>query len=339
MATVFGGDVNGIRVSLFGGGHAYYELRSESGRFVRFLAAFGGILVNIISGLLPFMFMRRFLKNRAWVFFLVLFGMVSLLGAISYCTLGFYYEQGDPFAWIEGPSSVSQWLWFPFLILCPFTSYIAIRSYSVLCDQLFPTRTFTGRFVMVVLTLGVAGCAYVALYSLAGQRLMTWDAPTLAYERAEHEVKKSKMEELSKGFRKSYPELSEAEIRNLIQRMQIVVKPEEIPKRFPLKPVIAGLFVLGAVIAIRRRKRPLPYPDVDLAPRHTAFAVIASAAVLGLLVWTDGWILGGSVAGSPGKRKVLDISLDQGIKRYVVPHETAFCDRSSRIYIEIRSLI
>ena len=53
MAATFGGEVNGVRVSLFGGGEAYYHLKTQSGLYVRFLVAFGGILVNMLSGLLP----------------------------------------------------------------------------------------------------------------------------------------------------------------------------------------------------------------------------------------------------------------------------------------------
>ena len=63
MAATFGGEVNGVRVTLFGGGEAYYHLKMQSGLSVRFLVAFGGIIVNMLSGLLPFIFIHRFKRN------------------------------------------------------------------------------------------------------------------------------------------------------------------------------------------------------------------------------------------------------------------------------------
>jgi hypothetical protein len=291
MAATFGGEVNGVRVSLFGGGKAYYHLKMQSGLYIRFLVAFGGILVNMLSGLLPFIFIRR-LKNRpVWTLFLALFGMVSLLGATAYSSLGFYYQVGDPVAWIEGEPGREEWSWIPFLAVSPFVSYFAVKSYSILNERWFPSKTFRNRVRMMALTLGIVGCAYTGLYGLTGQRSITLDAPILAFQNAQREALKTKVEALYKKFRETHPELSDDEVRRLAEQTPAIVKPDEVPKRFPLPPVIAILYTAGALLALWRTKGVMSGSIIRISPRSAIFSVALAGAVLGLLVWTGGWVL------------------------------------------------
>ncbi len=289
-ASAFGGHVNGIRVSLFGGGHVYYHLKMESGLFVRFVVAFGGILVNMLSGLLPLMFVRRLAPRPMWALFSMLFGMVSLLGAIAYSALGFYYDQGDPVAWTKGPSPFGGWLWIPFIAVSPFISYFAAKSYVTLNERLFPARTFLSRFSIMVLTLGITGCVYAGLYGLTAQQSMALDAPSLAYQRAEKEVRDHKRNELHRRLRESHPELSETDVERMVERTPIVVKPHEVPKKFPLKPIIAILYSGGALLALRNVKKSMSSSLVRIDPRFVILAVVLAATALGVLAWTGGWL-------------------------------------------------
>jgi hypothetical protein len=290
MAVIFGGDVNGVRVSLFGGGRVYYNLNAQSGLYVHFLVAFGGIIVNILSGLLPFIFIRRFNNNPIWTLFFILFGMVSLLGAIAYSALGFYYQVGDPVAWIEGPLQRETWFWIPFLVVSPFVSYFVLKSYSMVNERLFPAKTILNRVCTMILTLGITGSAYAGLYGMTGRQSTALNAPSSAYQHAKKKVKKMKIEALYRNLRENRPELSEAEVRRLVEQTSIVIKPDEVPKKFPLKPVIAILYTAGGLLALRRIKSGMSDSIMRISTQPAIFTVALAGAVLGLLAWTGGWI-------------------------------------------------
>ena len=290
MAVAFGGHVDGIRVSLFGGGHAYYRLNMESGLIVRFLVSFGGIIVNLASGLLPLICIRRLGKRPGWDLFLILFAIVSLLGAIAYCALGFYYDQGDPVAWLKGASQPLRWLWVPFLIISPIVSYFAIKSYIILNETLFPARSFLGRSGTMFITLGITVVLYAGLYGLTGQSSVAVDSPSLAFQRAEDKVRETKKDRVFRKIRESHPELSEAEVRRLVERTPIIIRPDEVPKKFPLKPVIAALYAIGALFALGHVRGGMRAAPVRITPRTTIPAVISAGVALGLLVWREGWI-------------------------------------------------
>ena len=290
LALTFGGNVSGIRVSLFGGGRVFYQLEAGSGLLVRPLVAFGGIFINILTGILPFLYIRKLGKRPAWALFLSLFGMVSLLGALAYTSLGFYYDQGDPAAWHKDPSPVGTWFSIPFLVFSPFVSYFVIKSYSILTESWFPARTFQGRIGILILTLGLTGCAYAGLFGLTGQRVMALDTPSLAYQRAEKEVREIKKEELYRSLRKSRPELPEEDARELVEKMPIIVEPDDVPKKFPLIPIIVVLYAAGALFALQNTKGGMVDSYERIAPRSGIFAVALAGAILGVLAWTGGWI-------------------------------------------------
>lgn len=289
MAIALGGQVNAIQISPFGGGHVYYHLGGGSGLFLRFLAAFGGILINGLSGIGSILFVQRLSKRPGWAVFLNLLGMVSLLGAIAYSALGFYYDQGDPVAWIEGSSSDSEWFWIPFIILSPFVSYFAVRSYCILNEAWFPTKTCLGRIGMIILTLGITGCAYASLYQLTKQRSTAMDAPLIAYQRAEKEVRRVKKQLLYRTLRESHPEWTDEEIRRSVEKTPIMVKPEEVPKKFLLKPVIAFLYITGGIVAVLFKRGP-GETFMRISPRSAIWVAVLAGAVLGVLGWTEGWI-------------------------------------------------
>ena len=66
----------------------------------RFLISYGGIMINLLSGFAGILLAEKVWNNRVLALFLNLFGMVSILGAVTYSALGFYYGEGDPVSWL-----------------------------------------------------------------------------------------------------------------------------------------------------------------------------------------------------------------------------------------------
>jgi hypothetical protein len=216
--------------------------------------------------------------------------MASLLGGIAYAALGFYYGQGDPVAWMPDRPSGSTPLWIPFILLSPFASYYAFRSYVLLNENWNPSPSLFVRLRTLCLTLGLALCAYGGLYSLTAQASVAMDAPRADFHRAREEVKKQKTEQLARTLRESHPEWSAEEIRLYMEKEPVTVREHEVPRKFPLKPVIALLFLAGAVLAAGRPQRSDGGRRPAITPRTVAPAVLLSALVLALLMGTGGWV-------------------------------------------------
>ena len=297
-AAAMGGHVSAIRVTLLGGGKVSYHFERELVSSGLFLVAMGGIIVNIATGIVPFVVPGRLRKQPGWGLFLILFGMVSLLGAVAYCALGFYYEVGDPAKWIQGPSPGGGWLWVPFLVGSPIVSYAVMKTYFILSDGWFPADGLAGRIAVMALTLGVASFVYAGLYGLTSQRSVALDAPLLAYQRAEKGVRESKAEELNRKLRQAHPGLPETEIQRIARRNPIPVRPDEVSTKFPLKPVIAFLYAGGALFALRTGKREVPEMPGHIAPESAILVIATASALMGLLAWTDGWIYSERIVGT-----------------------------------------
>ena len=289
----FDGQVNGIRISLFGGGHVYYDLSETSGSFVRFLVSFGGIIINMFTGLFPFLLARRLKERPGWALFFLLFGMVSLLGATAYASLGFYYDQGDPVAWMKGPYPYSRLFWIPFLILSPFLSWYTVKTYAIFHERIIPTRTFQGRIRVTGVTLGLTFLLYFGLYALTDQSSTAIDSPTLAYQRAEHEIRQMKIDARYRELRKSYPNLTEDAARRMARETPILIEPGEVPQKFPLKPVIALLYLLGGLSALGNVEGGARHAPHTFRKRTVTLCVTLAFALLAMLWCTDGWVFKG----------------------------------------------
>ncbi len=287
--AIFGGRVNGIHISLFGGGWSYYQFDREIGSIARFVVAFGGILVNLLSGLLALWFVRR--SNPARNLFWALFAAISVLGATGYTVLGFYYQQGDPGEWLQNPSPLTAWLWIPFLMLAPYASYLTLKPYVLACESRFPARTYRGRAITVLLTLGLAGCLYTGLYVVTHQRSAALDAAATAYEEDKRRVLHAKREALAAKLREAHPELSAEAVRRMAEQASIAVDPGEVPRRFPLMPILAVLYLGGVLASIGGGGRSaLPRRIPRLSPGLVCWWAALAGIVLGVLMWSEGWL-------------------------------------------------
>ena len=289
-ALIFGGRVSGIYISLFGGGWTTYQFDREIGLSARFLVSLGGILVNFLSGLLALYVVSRSSRNPTRTLFLTLFAAVSVLGATGYIILGFYYQQGDPVAWMQSPASAAAWLWIPFLMLAPCASYLALKPYVLTCESRFPAFTYRGRATMVLLTLGVTGCLYTGLYIVTNQRSAALDAAATAYQEDRQRVLRAKRDVLAAKLREARPELSAEAVRRMAEQTSITVDPGEVPRRFPLLPVLAILFWGGVLASVGGRRGGLSGGIPPISLSLVCRSALLAGIVLGILVWSGGWL-------------------------------------------------
>lgn len=288
-AVLMGGEVSGIRMSLFGGGNAYYHFANDIGIPSSFAVAFGGILINLLTGASALFLAGKSGISRTWAMFLSVFGMISISGALAYACLGFYHEVGDPVAWVRGHSPLMGWLWVPFLAASPLAAYFGVRSFIGSIRQWFSVRRFTGKLVLLTLTLGFTVTIYTCLYLFTAQRSVALEIPSTAYARAEESIRQEKRIEIARQLRKTFPEWTENDLARALERLTIEVRPEEIPRTLPIVPILILSNVLGALLALRSGAETPP-----LTPPISSMVLLTHVAlaslVLGLLLTTNGWI-------------------------------------------------
>lgn len=286
---ISGGVVSAVRVSLLGGGQVLYSLPDGTGTPVRFFVALSGIAVNLITGALVLYLFRRPLKGDLLNGFWILFAGASLLGGSAYAALGFYYGQGDPVAWMGKGSNGVGWACVPFLTASPFLGYAAVKAFSSWVAHWFPSTSFSGRLMVLALTAGAAATAYAGLYQATGARSRAMDAPQAAYIEAERLVVRAKEEALADHLRRTIPGLSQDRIREIVERTPIEVRPEEVPRKFPLKAALAFLYGIGGMAALIRLRPPAPVRR-RLNAGPLILTVGLAAGVLAALAITGGWL-------------------------------------------------
>jgi hypothetical protein len=291
FVLLFGGRVNAIRISLLGGGHVYHDLPDGAGFLVHVVVAWAGIAMNLLTGAAVFAWLRRSPGGRPSHGFWILFAGASLLGGTAYAALGLYYGQGDPVAWMQRPAVGTFWWCLPFLVVSPFLGFVGVRAFLGWVEDWFPAVTRTRRGAVLLLTLGVASAAYAGLYQAAGARSRALDAPQAAVEQARKEALQSKREALARRIQREQPELGEDEVGRLVEKTPIHIRPEEIPQRPPLKPMLAVLFGAGGILALGCADSTGTGPRRRLRPRSILLSSFLAAGVLVLLGWTGGWVI------------------------------------------------
>jgi len=289
-----GGWVNAVHVSLLGGGRVLHELPDGAGTSVRLLVACSGIAVNLITGA---MVLHRFgipARGRLLDGFWILFAGVSLLGGTAYAALGLYYGQGDPVAWMDGGSVGISWACIPFLAAAPFLGFAAVERFSAWVGQWFPSRSFAGRILVLSITAGAAVGAYAGLYQATGARSRALDAPQAAFEEAKRQVVQERREDLARRLRVANPDLTNAQVQRMVEDAPVAVRPEEVPRKLPLKAILALLFGAGGLAALRRGTEASPTGG-RVPARAVVLASALAAGFMGTLFVTGGWIYG-----SPG---------------------------------------
>jgi hypothetical protein len=313
VAALFGANVKGIAVSLFGGGWTSYAFDDHAGPAPRALAAWGGIAVNVLTGLAALALVRP--QNQTsrttrapTALFMAIFAGVSLMGAVAYAALGLYYDAGDPVSWMDVPRGGLAWI--PWLAAAPVAAWIAMRRYGAVQEVLFassgereapaeraesgspggsPSRTGLRRIGIALATLGVAAGAYAGLYAIEGAPFVAADAASMAQRRAEREEMRRRFEEALARARVEHPGMAEEDLRRLVEATLAPLRPGDVPAKFPLVPVLAALFAAGGAAGLWSVKPsavlPVPFPS----PRAVALAAALAALLLVALAWIP-WV-------------------------------------------------
>jgi len=281
VALLSGGEVHRIKISLFGGGMVEADLGGDHLAVVM-LYWYSGILVNLITGALPFFFLNKIKRaNLLWALFWAVFVLTSLLGTFAYLVLGLYYEFGDPVNWVR---VTPQWLalsWIPFLIAAPVVSHTACRVYVSVQQRYIPSKDFFEGLKITCAALGISVLVYAGLFWLTDQRLASANAPLAAYQREATRIIEKKKEELAQRIRAVHPELTEAEIQARVNDTPIHVSRDEVPEKFPMVPVLAILFLLGALTALKKGEMErMKREDTVAHPKPEAVFLLCLLAVI-----------------------------------------------------------
>ncbi len=259
FAHLLGAHLRSIEVTLFAGGSVDWWYDCDRSWAYNFWPTAMGMLLNLFTGAIALAFARRFEGRPILGPLCAFFGAGSILLPLAYWIIGLYYGVGDPESlWVAHLSSAEYlalrshpWnglrLALPFLPLTPLISYWVVRPYCRIQQARFPSATHLGRVWVGVLTCGVAGVGYLALYALTDrfvpQHLIVFDAAKLAAKEAAH-------------------------------RAQPV-------GNFPVIPAVAFLYVLGAVLA--QRKSESASSAKPLSTRAVISVVLAAVAILALI--------------------------------------------------------
>jgi hypothetical protein len=290
VALIVGGEVHGIKVSLFGGGMVWADLGNCPGSAL-FIYCLAGIFVNLFTGTLPIVFSKKIKEmNVTWGLLWAVFAMTSLLGALAYLVLGIYYDFGDPVNWVQLTPHWFGLFWIPFLIVTPLAAYFASRLYILVQEKMFPTKNFMGRVKILLVTLGVSSLVYAGLFVWTNQSLASTDSSIAAYYREEARVIERKKDELAQRLQKTYPELTQEEIQARVDSTHIHVEPDEVPTRFPMIPVFVILCLLGGSTALPKRETSRAGPPMQPGAATVLMVCFLAAIVLSTLTYTNGFI-------------------------------------------------
>jgi hypothetical protein len=228
--------------------------------------------------------------NVTWGLLWSVFAMTSLLGALAYLVLGFYYDFGDPVNWVQVRPHGFGLLWIPFVVITPFAAYSASRLFILVQENMFPTKNFMGRIKILLATLGVSCLVYACLFVWTNQSLASINSSSVDYYRKETRVIERKKTELAQKLQKTYPELTKEEIQARVDNTPIHVEPDEVPTRFPMIPVFLILCLLGGSMALPKKGSSRAGPPIQPGAVTVLMVCFLAVIVLATLTYTNGFI-------------------------------------------------
>ncbi len=304
FGTLCGGEAYGFSIGLLGGGGADVAGYWGDHLWTGVLENFSGILVNILMGLLIFVFTNRQPQWSVWALFLSLFIQMSVLTQIGYACVGAYYEIADTGGWSTLVPVVGPYLWLVPFLAAPFAARWLTSPYAWLQQQVLPAVSPFRRVVFASLTLGAAICVFAPLH-LAVSTLHWQTFPERAWEREADRVLEQKREAVATQIRTEHPELPEEEVGKQVEAAKVEVKPEEVHIGPWVALAFVGLTMLGGAGSLWREKRVPPAPPVALRWKSLAVPSMAVAAGLAILWWNQNtFALPSFGAGLPRYEKV-----------------------------------
>jgi len=252
VATVFDGNCRGIFVSTWGGGYADCDLGKTSEIIPRLLYSFGGIIVNLLCGVASIAILERIKDKPRLALFVVFFGLINILCAYSYLVAGIYYDVGDPGGWLTNGSALSTFTISILLCIAPIISYYVFLKYLMIQQSIFPAHKISNILIIFFGTLGLSICIYFLVFIATSEKLMITDAPRIYVEASKEKIRQAKLEALKQRLLESNPNISAEELERHLQGVDIVVSPEEVPRKFPIIPILSAAYLLGLFMSSYR---------------------------------------------------------------------------------------
>jgi len=252
VVTLFDGDCRGIYVSTWGGGYADCDLGKTSGIIPHLLYSFGGIIVNLLCGVALIAIYERIKDKTGLALFVVFFGLINILGAYSYLVIGIYYDVGDPSGWLTAGSAFSTFTILILLCIAPIISYYVFQKYLMIQQSIFPAHKISNRLIICFATLGLSICIYFLVFIASSEKLIITDAPRIYVEESKDEIHQAKLEALRQRLLESNPNISADELERYLKGVDIVVSPEEVPRKFPIIPILSTAYLLGLFVSSYR---------------------------------------------------------------------------------------
>jgi hypothetical protein len=239
-------------VSTWGGGYADCDLGETSGIIPHLLYGFGGIIVNLLCGVALIAIYERIKDKTSLALFAVFFGLISILGAYSYLVIGIYYDVGDPSGWLTTGSAFNTFTILILLCIAPIISYYVFQKYLMIQQSILPAHKISNRLIICFATLGLSLCIYFLVFIATSEKLMTVDAPRIYAEESKDEIRQAKLEALRQSLLENNPNISAEELERELQGADIVVSPEEVPRKFPIIPILSAAYLLGLFVSSYR---------------------------------------------------------------------------------------
>jgi hypothetical protein len=252
VGILFDGDCRGIYVSTWGGGYADCDLEKTSGIIPHLLYGFGGIIVNLLCGVALIAIYERIKDKTSLALFVVFFGLISILGAYSYLVIGIYYDLGDPSGWLTTGSVLNTFTILILLCIAPIISYYVFQKYLIIQQRIFPAHKTSKRLIIFFGTLGLSICIYFLVFIATSEKLLITDAPRIYVEESKDEIRQTKLEALRQSVLEKNPNISADELERYLKGVDIVVSPEEVPRKFPIIPILSTAYLLGLFMSSYR---------------------------------------------------------------------------------------
>ena len=264
MAVFLGGRLDTFRLTLFAGGETLFS--GNFGETASVCISLGGIAINLVTGIVVLVIIRRRSLSFSWVLFGILLAGTSILSQIQYLILGAYYRYGDPACLAQYPFGMFI-AWMGGLAILAYFCWHLMRIFFRLQDMNFPSGRIVTRAATTLVILGIPVLLYAGLYLSAHTPLGSLAAIHEARLRTQKEAERIKAEKKSDKD---------------VEEIQRELQP------FPMLPLVVAVYLITALIAFlqtHKWKWGKITPRVPVTYRYCIPWVILSVSVLALIAF------------------------------------------------------